>query len=154
MITSRLIHINILRKKTLPCCTVSFSTATSINAFSVREKNILAQFLILCLDYFGWKIIQLKLFIPSVKTQSQFTQVFPECYGRSFFLLLQGLHRHPRNEFWRNFPGTNYFELKSSQQSVHSRLEWNWFEQFGLNSQVWIIQGWIIFQPVGLFTMM
>ena len=36
----------------------------------------------------------------------------------NFFLPIQGLHRHPENGFWRNFPGTNYFELKSPQHSV------------------------------------
>ena len=33
-------------------------------------------------------------------------------------LPLQGLHRDPRNGFWRNFPGIIYFELKSPQHSV------------------------------------
>ena len=36
-------------------------------------------------------------------------------YGRSIFLPLQGLHRHPRNRFCRNIWRDNCFELKSSQ---------------------------------------
>ena len=35
-------------------------------------------------------------------------------------LPVQGLHRHPRNGFWRNFSNGNCFELKSYQHAVTS----------------------------------
>ena len=41
-------------------------------------------------------------------------------------LPLQGLLRQPKIGFWRNFPGTNYFELKSLQHSVPHKL-WDKF---------------------------